>query len=133
MADFIKALEAERARIQARITEIHTQRDTLDDELTKLETELRAFDAYEHAKEGKAPARKGRTGPRGPRGPRKTGLKESVKNVIVSAPNGLSRGEIIELMGAKEDKKAQQSISNTLQILKKANEVQSKDGKYLAA
>jgi hypothetical protein len=127
MTDFIKALDDERTRIEDRITTIHKEREALDDELIKLQAELRAMDAYKQAKEGKP------TKARTTRGPRKGGVSQSVKNIIISHPNGLGRAEVIEAMSAKEDKKAQASISQALMNLKKKGEITSKDGKYMPA
>ena len=120
---FIEALEAERQRLQKQVDELHKQRDQIDDELSKISAEIRAMDAYQAAKEGKPKAAK-------KRGPRKSGVRQSVLNIISSNPNGISRAGIIDLLGLKDDTKGHQSVSNALQALKKEALVTSEKGVY---
>lgn len=129
--DFLKAIEAERTRINARLDELHKQREAIDDETVKLDLELKAINAYQNAKEGKVVVKT--TKPKQERGPRKTGLREKVKNVIQSSPAGISRAQIIELLEGKDNKSLQQAISNSLVLLKKKNEVTAEGGKYTVA
>lgn len=131
--DFLKALEAERDRLTKRLEELHQQADKIAEEINGINTELRAMEAYQEAKEGKQKEARAPRKSSGPRGPRKTGMRESVMNVIASNPNGIGRAGIIDMMNAKEDKKMQQAISNVLVQLKKAGTVTSTDGKYAKA
>jgi hypothetical protein len=48
-------------------------------------------------------------------------------------PNGLSRGEILNLIGVKGDKSGEQSVSNALSALTKQNQLGRKDKKYVPA
>jgi hypothetical protein len=117
--DFQKAVEEERNRLNKRLEELHTQRDALDDEVRKIGVELRAFDAFQNAKEGK-----GKTAKK--RGPRKAGIRQSVLNIISSHPTGISRADIIKTLGDANP----QAVSNALMALKKDNQVSSEKGVY---
>lgn len=71
--------------------------------------------------------------PRAPReggGTRRTGVREEVIRVIEEHPDGIGRAAILETMGAKGDKSAEQSISNALAALFKAGNVSRVDGNY---
>lgn len=62
-------------------------------------------------------------------GSRRTGVRDAVLNVV-SGANGISRADILEQMDAKGDKRAEQSISNALANLKKADKIDLNDGVY---
>ena len=85
---------------------------------------MEAITAYESAKKGKS----------GGGGIRRSGVRKEVL-AVVSGGNGMSRGEILEAMGAKDDKKASSSISQALGALKKANSIgyDENNKKYLPA
>ena len=53
--------------------------------------------------------------------------------LIENAADGLTRGEIVEALGLRGDKSGEQSISNALSALKKANTIGVGDGRYVAA
>jgi len=92
---------------------------------------MRAIDAYEAAKRGKAaPARQTRTA-RAPQARRGSKRDELLK--VITEGGGLTRGEILEKMGLKGDRSGEMSVSNALTALTKANQVTRQDGKYLAA
>lgn len=118
-------MEKERARLQGLRDDALARRQKIDDEIAGIDKELVAFDAYEAAKMDK-PARKQSTGSR--RGSR----QDSITALLTSKP-GLSRGEILEALGLKGDKTAEQSISNALNNMKKAGKLTQQDGKYLVA
>lgn len=64
-------------------------------------------------------------------GGRRTGVRADVLRVIEER-DGINRGTILELMDAKGDKKAEQSISNALANLKKSGQIDLADGMYRA-
>ena len=134
----------ERERLTARLGEINNQEQVLAEERDAIERELAGIAAYVAAKEGRLkPVEKKRRGgralagprsrntpsrPRAPRGERRT----QVLNTIKEHEEGLSRGEIIELLGIKKgDKSGAVSVSNALSALKKAEYIESRDGKYV--
>ena len=66
-------------------------------------------------------------------GTRRTGIRDEVLGVINRHPQGIGRADILTAMDAKGDKSAEQSVSNALSALKKANTVTTTDdGKYKA-
>lgn len=125
MADIAKLMEQERKTIQDKIEALEKQRADIDTQIEETQRGLIAIQAYFDAKEGK-PKKKVT------RAPRKSGVRDELKNLIASNPNGISRADILKNMGATE-KAQQQSISNALQALKKANAVTSDGGVYKVA
>ncbi len=66
-------------------------------------------------------------------GRRRTGIRQEVLDTIKKHPQGIGRADILTTMDAKGDKSAEQSVSNALSALKKANTIVSTDdGKYKA-
>jgi hypothetical protein len=122
-----EAKESKAARILREDREALTKRrEELTAELATVDDELMRISRYfgEPAKKPRAP---------GPAGPvRRGAVQEAVFATIANKPEGMSRAEIVEAMGKKGDKTGEQSVSNALTALKKANKVASNDGKYLA-
>ncbi len=118
--DFI---QNQRKSITEKRGEIEKQVAELQGQLGQLDTELRAIAAYEDAKSAPAKGTLPRSSvPRGTRGPR--GKKQSeILEMISRHKGGLSRDEILRETGAKGDKLAEQSISNILHTLKKAEKL----------
>jgi len=130
-ADFITR---ERERLHAEREQIFNQQHELEGKLADINRELSAIDAYEAAKSGKAPAAARQ--PRGarPRPQARRGSKrDALMQVIKDNPSGLTRGEILDRMGLKDDKSGEMSVSNALTALTKANQVTRRDGRYIAA
>lgn len=122
----------ERERLHAEREAIFNQQHELEQKLAAINNEMRAIDAYEAAKSGKAPSARqaaaGRGQPRARRGSKREQLLE-----VIRAGGGLTRGEILEKMGLKGDKAGEMSVSNALTALTKASQVARHDGKYVAA
>jgi hypothetical protein len=130
-ADFIIR---DRERLHAEREQIVNQQHELEGKLAAINNEMRAIDAYEAAKAGKAPAparqpRSARARPQAPRGSK----REALMQVIKDNPSGLTRGEILDRMGLKGDKSGEMSVSNALTALTKANQVTRREGRYVAA
>lgn len=123
----------DRERLHGEREAIFTQQQQLQEKLDAINNEMRAIDAYEAAKSGKAPAprqaaaRRGQ--PRAHRGSKREQLLELIKN----NPHGLARKDILEHMGLKGNKAGEMSVSNALTALTKANQVARREGKYVAA
>lgn len=66
-----------------------------------------------------------------PRTGRRSGIREEVLSHIKRA-DGISRAQLLETMGAKGTKSAEQSISNALAALKKAGTIGGDNGIYRA-
>lgn len=131
---FADYMARERERIHAEREAILTQQSELETQLASLNREMAAIDAYEAAKAGKltigAPATTTRR--RGPTAGRaRAGSKrEQIVILVGNHPQGLSRGELIEMSGLKGDKSGEMSISNALTALVKANTLARIEGKY---
>lgn len=103
-------------------------------ELEKIDNELRAIDAYERVKKGEPePQAKKERAPRAPSQGRRGGKREALIELLKDNPDGLTRGEILEKMGLKDDKAGAMSVSNALTNMVKANQVGRNDKKYVAA
>ena len=126
MADFEEFVRNEREKLNQRRDELRRQRDDVDRQIQEVEKEFAAVDAYERVKTGKstAPA----TGSR-----RRTGVRQNVLEVVKRNPGGISRADILNEMGAKGDKRSEQSISNALSNLKKQGQVRLEHGEYTPA
>ena len=123
----------ERARLTRARDAARNRKNRIDQELSEIESELAAIQAYEQAKKAPGKAARGgrrpaaKAGKRAPRGEKRRAVLDLIKKSA-----GLTRGEILERLGVKGDKSAEQSVSNALTALKKQNLVASKDRKYVA-
>ena len=63
---------------------------------------------------------------------RRTGVRQQVLNAIQDRPRCLSRADLLEKLGAKGDKSAEQSVSNALAALKKIKSISATNGTYRA-
>ena len=135
-ATFANFIKKERARLDKARKDALANKAAVEKELESIEQELTALDAYRQAKGSPVgrPAAK-RAGSNGAR--RATGRRgekrQAVLNLIKENPVGLSRGEILVQMGVKGNRSAEQSVSNALSALKKAEKVNSREGKYVPA
>ena len=128
-------VERERERLNLRLEEITNEERKLLEERESVERELAGISAYVAAKEGRldvsgrkptrAPRRS--SGTRAPRGER----RGAILDLVNQHPDGLTRGQIIEMLDAKGNLSAERSISNALSALKRAEQIGSHDGRYL--
>lgn len=130
---FESFMQKERDRLTKAREEIYNQQQALQTKLDAINREMTAIEAYAAAKAGKPLPTVSAPQPRRSGGGRKGEKRQAVLDVINAAPDGISRGEIIEKMGAKGDKSQEQSISNALSAMKKANVIGVANGKYIAA
>lgn len=131
--NFAEFITRDRERLHAEREQIFKQQHELEGKLEAINNEMRAIDAYEAAKSGKAPAaarqpRGARVRPQARRGSK----REALMQVIKDNPGGLARKDILERMGLKGDKAGEMSVSNALTALTKANQVIRRDGRYVA-
>ena len=132
-ANFSDFITRERDRLHAEREAVFTQQHELEQKLNAINNEMRAIDAYEAAKTGKAmPARGGNSGggrqQRARRGSKREQLLE-----LIRGGGGLSRAEILTKMGLKGDKSGEMSVSNALTALTKTSQIRRDSGKYHAA
>lgn len=134
-------IASERERLTDEREEIFNRQQELEQRLAAINAELKAIDAYEAVKSGRPIPQAGEERrPRQARQPREGGggraprgeRREQIKSLLADHPDGLTRGELLERLGAKGNKKEEQSISNALTNMKKANEIsQVEGGRYV--
>src|SRR5260370_22654457 len=108
----------DRERLHNEREAIFNQQHELEAKLAAINNEMRAIDAYEAAKSGKAIPIRGTTTRRAS-GTRSGSKREQLLQIITGG-GGLSRGEILEKMGLKGNKSGEMSVSNALTALTKA-------------
>lgn len=122
-------IEAGRAELQAAIQEAQ-------EKLSALDKELEAIETYVYVREhGRLPA----VEKKAVRAPRQTDGKRagrgersaSILQLVEANPDGLTRGQIIERFGGKEDKNLSSSISNALTNMVKGGKLGKKDRLYV--
>lgn len=123
---FEEMIEKERERLNGLRQDALSRRDAIDGEIEAVDIELRAISAYEEAKTGKR--KNGTT-----RSTRTLGRRDAILALVAQNSDGISRGDILDGLGVKGNKSAEQSVSNALNNLKKANKLAQRDGKYIAA
>lgn len=120
-------IENERIRLTNAREAALAKKAEIEASLISIDGELAAISAYEAAKKGKRPGRRG-SGTRTRRGP----ARQKIVDVITVSTDGLTRGEVIEALGVKNDRAGEQSVSNSLAALKRSSKLQQNDdGKYL--
>ena len=112
MADtFQDFIAKDRDRLHAEREAVFTQQHELESKLAAINNELRAIDAYEAAKSGKASTGPPRSGTH-PRTRARSGSKREQLLQVIKDGHGLTRGEILDKMGLKGNKAGEMSVSN---------------------
>jgi hypothetical protein len=128
--DMTTIVVAERERLTKERSDIETKMGELQSQLAEVDHKLVAIDAYEKALNGKLPAKampkRRKDGKRAGRGEKQA----QVLKLVEAAAKGVTRGELIASIGVKGSKSGEQSISNALNVLKKAAKISSTDGKW---
>ena len=123
--DFSEQVSSEKERLLKERDEAAKTLAETTERLQTLERQLEAIDAYEKIM-GPAPkARRPRAKapPARKRGRRNTNRTAAIREAIQGSPDGIDRKGIIEKVGCKGDKSAEQAVSNTLARLKKTGDV----------
>lgn len=129
--DFATCIKKERERLQAELDALGTSIGESIARVRDIEKELAAIDAYEAAKTGKTqtPARNGAAARA-----RKGSRRQDILDAVASAPDGMSRGDLLERFGVKGDKSGEMSISNALTALtNKTGQLVREGGRYRLA
>ena len=112
-------MDQERARINAEHDALIEQKVAIETQLKQLHRDMLAVDAYAAAKAGKMPVLRTRA----TRTSNGTGRRGSRRTAVITAinenPQGLGRGELIQLLGVKGDKSGEMAVSNALTALTK--------------
>jgi hypothetical protein len=125
---FSDYIARERDRLSREREEILEQQRELNNRLVEIAREFQAIEAYQAAKTGKPSSGRRMQTQRQRRAPRGS-RREELLNLIREG-NGLSRGEILERLGLRDDKAGAMSISNTLTTLLKRNHLRREGRKY---
>lgn len=141
----IDAVREERDDLHRQREAIFAQQKDLEEKLADIDRKLRAYEVFEAALRGQLPVelapgpRRGRGGRTVMRpqsgGGRRMGKTADILEFIKAASNdGISRTELLDRLGAKGDKRAEQSLSNSLYSLRKQGLIQARErGVYYAA
>jgi hypothetical protein len=131
-ADTLAALiERERERLTRQREAVLAKRQEAEDEIAAIDKELLAVTAYFDIKEGRtAPLaqepRKGwkpRAASPAPGAPRR-GRRGGILKLLTDNP-GLTTGEIIDRLGARNDKSAWQSVNNAIADMKRKKKIRT--------
>lgn len=123
---FQQQISKEKQRLRKQREDINKSIKSLEDQLKGIDAEVKAIQAYETARGGKVAVKTKR------RRRRKTSRRAEIVTIVQSSKNGVGRSGIIDKLGIKGDKSAEQSVSNALSAMKKAGELKHKDGLYSA-
>lgn len=127
---FEEFIARERDRLRGEREAVFNQQQELEQKLAAINKEMRAIDAYEAAKTGKAlPA--ARAAGRAPSAARRGSKREQLLQLIQQNPEGLARKDILDRLGLKGDRAGEMSVSNALTALTKSNQVARRDRKYV--
>ena len=129
MSDTFEAfVEQERARLGNLLADVARRRAELDREQAGIEKELEAVDAYVSVKAGRAVlASRGEV----KRRVRGTSRRDAILGALGAKPAGLSRSELLDALGIMQGDKAAQSVSNALANMKRAGQVENRDGRWV--
>lgn len=128
-SDFQSFVAQERQRLERRRQQLNAKKAELDEQLQAIEREFAAITAYEQVKAGKSSATS-QSGSR--RTGRRSGRRQEVLNLIKGVSTGLTRGDLLERLNVKGERREEQSVSNALSALKRAGHLDQRDGKYFA-
>jgi hypothetical protein len=126
--DFATYIRRVRENIADGRHKLDEQMNALKAELAQIEREEAAINAYEAAKAGKPAPANTDARQRARRGSR----RQEILAAVQASPIGLSRGDLIEMLGTKGDKSHEMSLSNALTVLTKTNQLVREGGKYRA-
>jgi hypothetical protein len=130
---FEEMVERERERLTQARKDAETQLQEVQNEIAKIDREFKAIEAYERVKTGKA--QKGVAVSKEPnrQRARRGERQQEVLDLIGQHPDGLTRSEILEELGAKGNKTAEASVSNALNAMKKKGQLRSEGKAYVLA
>jgi len=131
MIDFAQYMDQERARIYGERDALLERKIEIETQLTQLDRDMQAIDAYAAAKAGKIPAaHRPHQNQRRP-GSRRSAIVDALRQVPLE---GLARGELLETIGVKGDKSGEMAVSNALTALIKNGTLARNEGrKYVLA
>src|SRR3954451_8755230 len=136
---FETMIQNERERLIKAREDAQAQLEKIQKEIADIDREFEAIEAYERVKadkpqKGVAASKGGATSKKpGRQRARRGERQQEVLDLIGQHPDGLTRSEILAEFGVKGDKKAEASISNALNNLKKDGRLGSEGKRYILA
>lgn len=127
--NFQDYIASERDRLTQEAAALDDQHAMLQLKIDELNRELAAIDAYEATRMGGAP----RTAPASRQRSNGGGWRSTVLQTISVSPHGMTRGEVLELLGVRGDRRAVGAVSNALHAMKSLGTLGHQDGRYYAA
>ena len=112
-------MRKERERLMSLRHDAENRKATIDAEIAEIDKELKAIDAYETIKHGKAAKAR-------------TGIRAEVLQYLREHPEGSERNDLLIALQAKGDRTRERSITNALSALKRAGKIIANDGRYTA-
>lgn len=123
---FAEFMEQERARIHQERESLRADKSAIEQSLLQLDRDMQAIDAYVAAKAGKSVKRVPKTN-----GARHGSRRAAIVEAVSANPQGLGRGDLLQIFGVKGDKSGEMAVSNALTALIKANALTRVEGKYV--
>jgi hypothetical protein len=120
---FEEMIERERERLTKAHEDALARRKQIDEEIGAIDREFEAIEAYERAKAGKPPKGAATSEKPSRQRARRGERNQQLLELIGHHSDGLTRSEILMELGVKGDKKAEASVSNTLNNMKKSGEL----------
>jgi hypothetical protein len=129
LAEFV---EQERARIHQERESLVADQSIIEARLAQLNRDMQACDAYAAAKTGKVSAAK-RVRTAKTNGARPGSRRAAIVEAVGANPQGLGRGELLQMLDVKGNKSGEMAVSNALTALIKSNALTRVEGKYVLA
>ena len=134
--DIPALIQQQREKLLKRREDTLSRQAELQKELDAINSELKRADLYlnpDAVKEEKKPRQQRQPregGQRAPRGEIRGKVLEAIRE---AGPDGISRADLLEKFGVKGDKSGEQKISNATNALRKAGQVDNRNGQWIAA
>jgi hypothetical protein len=129
---FAEFMEQERARIHQEREGLLVDKNAIEQRLTQLDRDMQAVDAYAAAKTGRVPTAK-RVRTAKTNGARPGSRRAAIVEAVGANPQGLGRGELLQMLDVKGNKSGEMAVSNALTALIKSNALTRVEGKYVLA
>lgn len=127
--NFQDYIASERERLTQEAAALDDEHAMLQLKIDALNRELAAIDAYEATKMGRAagtaPAVRQRPDAR-------RGWRLDILQALSASPYGMERGEVLEALGVRGDKRGEGAVSNALHAMKTFGTLVHQDGRYYA-
>lgn len=135
--DLQAAVETEKAELLEERAKYVADQHRTAEAIEQVDRELKAIEVYEQARTGKPASNGHAPGAAGGPRSRRTGIRADVLDAIARVSTetgiGLTRGEILLVLGMHGDKSSEMSVSNALTALMKRKRIVREGGRYVPA